>query len=749
MAIAGTLTYKTELDTDGVKKSGNVVKSIIAGLGITKMISKAMDTITSSIDGAISRYDTLNNFPKVMSNLGISSKKAEKAIKKMSDKLSGLPTTLDQGAMAVQRFTSRNGDVEKSTDIFLALNNAILAGGASTEIQSNALEQMAQAYAKGKPDMMEWRSIMTAMPAQLNQVAEAMGYGKHGADDLGEALRQGDVSMDKFMDTIVKLNEKGTSNFKNFEEQARNSTDGINTAITVAKTQVVKGVASIIGSIDKSLKKSGTSIGQIISNLGKKAKQVLDGIAKVIEKINFKKIYEILKKIVPVIVTATSAWIAYQLAIKAIALINIASTIISATTAFIKLIPSIKSANDAMTLLNMTFKANPVALLVGALGGLVAILAIVKAKNNELTESQKQYQEQLEKEKQALEEQTEKVKESKDAWDDLQQQKQKSIDAGMSEMSYYESLYDELQSITDENGKVKKGYEDRANFIVGQLNDALGLEISMNNGVIKGYKEIKEKIQEVIDKKKAQIILEAQEQTYKEAIQGQSEALSELRKIEEELTTEKEKKLKLNQKLELAEKDLEEARKSGSLQEQTLAEARVSQYKNEISLSDERLATLKNNYNTQKDLIKSYAFAVGQYEKNLELSHKGEYDKMSVATWNYVRNFEDASDAEKAQLEENVKNTEEHLKILKDLKEKSGEDIYDAQIKSAEKQLKQQKQDLKKYESATKESLEKNNLLWNDNLDQQLTILTGKNITFKKVGNGNIDAYINGIKVKE
>ena len=80
MAIAGTLTYKTELDTDGVKKSGNVVKSIIAGLGITKMISKAMDTITSSIDGAISRYDTLNNFPKVMSNLGISSKKAEKAI---------------------------------------------------------------------------------------------------------------------------------------------------------------------------------------------------------------------------------------------------------------------------------------------------------------------------------------------------------------------------------------------------------------------------------------------------------------------------------------------------------------------------------------------------------------------------------------------------------------------------------------------------------------------------------------------
>ena len=91
----------------------------------------------------------------------------------MSDKLSGLPTTLDQGASAVQRFTSANGDVEKSTDLFLALNNAILAGGASTEIQATALEQMSQAYAKGKPDMMEWRSLMTAMPAQLKQVADA------------------------------------------------------------------------------------------------------------------------------------------------------------------------------------------------------------------------------------------------------------------------------------------------------------------------------------------------------------------------------------------------------------------------------------------------------------------------------------------------------------------------------------------------------------------------------------------------
>lgn len=281
MAAAGTLTYKTELDTSGVQKAGSTVKSIIAGLGITKLISTAMNEIKNSTDDAIKRLDTLNNFPKVMSNLGIASEDADKSIKKMSDKLSGLPTTLDQGASAVQRFTSANGDVEKSTDIFLALNNAILAGGASTEIQATALEQMSQAYAKGKPDMMEWRSLMTAMPAQLKQVADAMGYAS--ADELGESLRNGSVSMDEFMDTITKLNTEGVNGFQSFEEQARNSTGGIGTAITVAKTQIVKGVTDIIDALNVKLEDLGIGkISDIIAKFGKNAKNGLDQIAKLI-----------------------------------------------------------------------------------------------------------------------------------------------------------------------------------------------------------------------------------------------------------------------------------------------------------------------------------------------------------------------------------------------------------------------------------------------------------------------------------
>ena len=229
--------------SNAMLKSFNFLKTGIIALGIGKLIG-------SQMDDAVSRLDTLNNFPRVMSNLGIGSKDAEASLNRISDALVGLPTTLDAGAMAVQRFTSANGNIKASTEMFLALNNAILAGGADAQIQSTALEQLSQSYAKGKPDMMEWRSAMTAMPAQLKQVAIAMGYAS--ADQLGEALREGNVSMNDFMVKLVELNKNGANGFKRFDEQARNSTGGVKTSMTNLKTAFTRGMADIMNAIGQS-----------------------------------------------------------------------------------------------------------------------------------------------------------------------------------------------------------------------------------------------------------------------------------------------------------------------------------------------------------------------------------------------------------------------------------------------------------------------------------------------------------------
>lgn len=360
MAVAGSLTYDTKIDKNGfekglknlensVKTSSSGIKNIVTALGIDKIVSSAFNIISNSVDGAISRLDTLNNYPKVMSNLGIASDDAQNSINKMSDKLSGLPTTLDAGAQAVQRFTSANKDVNKSTDYFLAFNNALLAGGASADIQANALEQLSQMYAVGTVDAQAWRSVLTAMPAQLQQVATYMGYTSTAVGgDLYNALQKGQISMEDLMQAMVTLNTEGANGFQTFEQQARNSTSGIETSITVAKTQVVKGVADIINSFDQFLKDEGLGgIGEIISNIGKKAKEVLDSIAQ-----KLPQTLKFIKDIAPAITAITTAFVVFKgaLAIKEM----------------------VESVRKSFVLLNATLAANPILLIVSLIAGLVA-----------------------------------------------------------------------------------------------------------------------------------------------------------------------------------------------------------------------------------------------------------------------------------------------------------------------------------------------------------------------------------------
>ena len=255
-ANGGNILFHFKGDTSGLQKAtssiGSMTKSILVATGITKALSTAWNMVSSSTGDAIDRFDQLNAFPRVMKSLGISEEAANKATKKLADGLKGLPTTLNQGTTAVSRFVAKNGDVERSTEMFLALNNAIISGNAPMENQSAALEQMMQAYSKGKPDMMEWRSLMTAMPGQLKQVAKAMGY--VNTDELYEALQNGTASMDDFMDAIMRLNKEGIDGLDSFQTSAKNAVGGIKTAMTNMKTAITRGVANIIDGLDKGLK---------------------------------------------------------------------------------------------------------------------------------------------------------------------------------------------------------------------------------------------------------------------------------------------------------------------------------------------------------------------------------------------------------------------------------------------------------------------------------------------------------------
>jgi tape measure domain-containing protein len=220
----------------------------VAGIAST-VFSKVASVVTGSLNSAISRADQMNNFPKVMKNLGYSSEDAAASIKKISSALDGLPTTSSAMTGMVQQLAPLTSNLDQATNIALAFNNAMLAGGASTMEQENALTQYTQMLSAGKVDMQAWRSIQAAMPGQLNQVAEAMlGAGKN-SNDLYEAMKNGSISFDDFNKKVMELNQNGFGKYASFAQQAKDATQGIGTAMENVQNRVAKAVQKVIDAV--------------------------------------------------------------------------------------------------------------------------------------------------------------------------------------------------------------------------------------------------------------------------------------------------------------------------------------------------------------------------------------------------------------------------------------------------------------------------------------------------------------------
>ena len=217
----------------------------ISGL-VSTAVSKAVSTVSSSLNGAISRVDVMNNFPKIMKNLGYSSSDAAQQIQRMSDKLTGLPTSLDSMVGMVQKIAPLTKNLKSATDISLAFNDALLAGGKSTQMQSDAMEQYSQMLSLNKVDLTAWRSVSNAMPGQMDQLAKSLLGTKAKSLDLYKAMKDGTVTFDQFNAAVLKLDQDGYAGFASFSQQAKDATQGIGTAMTNVNTAVTRGVANVI-----------------------------------------------------------------------------------------------------------------------------------------------------------------------------------------------------------------------------------------------------------------------------------------------------------------------------------------------------------------------------------------------------------------------------------------------------------------------------------------------------------------------
>lgn len=246
------------------------------------------------------------------------------------------------------------------------------------------------------------------------------------------------------------------------------------------------------------------------------------------------------------------------------------------------------------------------------------------------------------------------------------------LDANLSEISNVERLRSELNNLVDENGKVKDGYKSRVDFILNELNKALGTEYSMTGDVINRYRDLKSSIDEVILAKKAQIILEADEEKYKNAIKNKTKLYEDYLNTQKQIT----KTLR----------DIEEINKAYYAFEGSRMSDRnkaIEQYKE-----------LTKNLTEQGNQIKQFNIDIQTYEENSRLAIEGGVESYKKIESSITKTIQNITNIQKTGIDNQLKNSLDYVnnqKKYRDIDVKNNIDannsIYQQNVDSGQKNI--------------------------------------------------------------
>ena len=368
---------------------------VLTGIGqkCFSTLSQGFSTLTSHIGAGIARYDTINNFPKIMQKVGFSAKESDKAIKRLTDGVDGLPTALDDVVSSAQQLALMNGDLSKSSDLAIALNDAFLASGSSSADASRGLTQYTQMMSKGKVDQQSWNTLLETMSPALTQVAKSFGYtGESAKTKLYEALKSGKVTFSDFSDQLIKLD----GGVNGFAAQAKTSSTGIATSFKNIGTSVTKGIANAIKEANSTLEKQGLptiqerldSIKQAVNNTFKTLissdafKSIVSGISSAFDwiKNNVPKVISAITPYIKVLVdTAKDVGGAFKDAFSAV--FDSATDMDNARSGAEKLRAALKPLADVLKAVAGVIKdhAAQIGSLISKLPALIAIVLTFKA----------------------------------------------------------------------------------------------------------------------------------------------------------------------------------------------------------------------------------------------------------------------------------------------------------------------------------------------------------------------------------
>lgn len=247
-------------------ESGFSPVTVMLGNLMTSAIEGAMRLFTQYLDRGIQRLDTIQNFPRLMQTFGYSTDVAAQSVQNIQEHLDGLPGSTDEVLRLVQAISDSTGSLELATSTGLAFNDMLTASGADAYTSMMAMRMFDQMMGGAQFTTMRWMALVSKMPLQMNMVAEAILGTGASAQELGNALQDGEVSMRDVAEAMTALAPQ-------FTVQARAFSYGIGTAIRNFANRIALGIAAILEAIGQ------RRISSIINNISYGIRDALKFVA--------------------------------------------------------------------------------------------------------------------------------------------------------------------------------------------------------------------------------------------------------------------------------------------------------------------------------------------------------------------------------------------------------------------------------------------------------------------------------------
>lgn len=514
----------------GFEKIKDAIKNFSVGAVAFKAVSSAMNLVSQSMDKAIDRFDTLQRFPKVMKAFGHSSKDIAASTKLLSEGIEGLPTTLDTVVATTQKLTSMTGNLKQSTKLTIALNNAFLASGASTEEASRGLTQYTQMLSSGKVDLQSWKTLQETMSYALQKTAESFGYaGASAQNDLYKALQDGKITFSDFSKRLIELN-KGVNGFA---EMAKKNSEGIRTSFTNIVSAIAKGIANVITEFDKmskavtgkSIAEHLNSIKDVINNTFNVIINVIRGATPVVKSLvsvlGFLK--PVLDPLISVFAGVVGAVLLFKGAMLGLSIIKgIGSLIGTLITSLVSLTSTSLVATGATTGLAGALAAlssGGVFIVVGAIAGLVSWLTQESEETKKAKEKAKEFQ-------QSLDDLHESINKGNEAYKD----RRNEIQATAEDNERLVRKIDELNAVENKTAAQKKELASAAETLNSRI-EGLNIQYDKATGTINMTTDA---IRKQIEIAKASAEIEAANQKMVENAKKRLEIKDKIKEVEKQ-----------------------------------------------------------------------------------------------------------------------------------------------------------------------------------------------------------------------